>query len=291
MPSDGGKCAQLPIPNFLVIGDLKAGSSSLNHYLRQHPQVYTPENIKELRYFSFDSSNPYHLTAESTRVRSFDEYQAYFKNSGAALAVGESSPNYLRSPVAAQRIANEIPDVKLIVCLRNPADRLYSVHMMSYRSGSTNLTFEERAFRENCAWIKGNFYWADLKKYMDLFCPDQLKVILFDDLKSDAAAVTRDLYRFLGVDDTFVPDFSIQNQGGMPKNRFVFSSLIRAKRLVKRFARPPEFLARIWANVKTRSMYRQEMDAVTRRNVLAVFHDDIMRTQDLIGRDLRGWLE
>ena len=79
----------MAIPNFLVIGDLKAGSSSLHYYLRQHPEVFMPTGLKEIRYFSYDKENPYHLLAESSRVRHFDDYLKYFEQSGDAKAVGE----------------------------------------------------------------------------------------------------------------------------------------------------------------------------------------------------------
>jgi hypothetical protein len=90
-------------PNFLIIGAVKAGTTSLHSYLSQHPEIFMPQR-KELRYFAYDEENPYHVRARSTRVRTYDEYLSYFSSSSGRKAVGEASPNYLGSPGAAERI-------------------------------------------------------------------------------------------------------------------------------------------------------------------------------------------
>src|SRR5690606_31814547 len=101
------------------------------------------------RYFAYDPENSYHRRAASTRVRTFEDYLSYFDRAAGAAAAGEVSPNYLRSPGAAARIHARLPDVKLIVSLRNPADRLYSLHMMHLRKRSTNVPFDQRAFADD----------------------------------------------------------------------------------------------------------------------------------------------
>lgn len=277
-------------PTFLVIGDTKAGSTSLHSYLGQHPDVFVPRE-KELRYFAYDPENSYHRRAASTRVRTFEEYLSYFDAASGAAAVGEVSPNYLRSPGAAARIRSRLPDVKLIVSLRNPADRLYSLHLMHLRMRRTRMPFDQRAFADDAAWIKGNFYWHELDRYFRLFDRARIEVILFEDLAANPVGVTRSLYRFLGVDDAFVPATRVHNRGGMPRHRLLYSAMTRSKRAVERVMRPPERARAAWRRLHDRMLYQPPLDPKLRRQILDVCRDDIARTEALIGRSLGRWLD
>jgi hypothetical protein len=279
----------MPAPNFLIIGDVKAGSTSLNSYLKQHPDIFVPSELKELRYFSYDKENPYHVQAASARVKTFDEYLSYFDAAVANKAIGETSPCYLRSPTAAQRIRERLPNIKLVACLRNPAERLYSLYMMGYRGGTIKKSFAEHVFGQEAVWIKGNFYWPDLKRYFDLFEEEQIKIILFDDLKTKAEQTVKDLYGFLNVDDTFKPDFAVENKGGMPRNLYSHIFLVSSKRFLKKFYNPSPAFKRVWANIKAASLQEARIDPRTRVKILEVCREDILRTEELIKRDLSLW--
>lgn len=250
-----------------------------------------PADLKELRFFSFDPENPYQRTAKSTRVRSIEEYRQWFADAGDAVAVGEASPNYLRGPVAAQNIKDTLGNPRLIVSLRNPADRLYSLYLMGRRARSRNRSFEETAFSEDCAWIKGNFVWSDLQRFFRLFSSANIKVVLFDDLVRDAQSVTRDLYEYLNVDSDFVPDFAIKNLGGLPKSPGAYSIMMKAKNLLKRSGVKSDALRKAWSKYRDDALYKPTLDSGTRAKVLEVFRDDILRTQELIDIDLRLWLK
>lgn len=280
----------MTMPNFLIIGDFKAGTSSLYSYLRQHPQVYMPPQVKELRYFSFDAENAYQARARSTVVRTLEDYQSYFRDSGQALAIGEASPNYLRSPGAAARIQRQIPQVRLIACLRNPADRLHSAHQMRERSEGDKVPFDERLFGYDAAWIKANFYWLDLKRYFDLFDRSKICVILFDDLQSDPLRVAQEVYRFLGVDAAFEPDLTASNPGGIPASALAYRLMVALRRFVKRSGLASPQLRKAGGALEKKLLRRVPMDAKVRRQILEICRDDILRTQELIGRDLSLWL-
>jgi hypothetical protein len=162
--------------------------------------------------------------------------------------------------------------------------------MMNYRSGNTTKQFDEELFGHNAAFIKARFYWLDLKQYFDVFARNQIKVILFDDLKSDAMSVARDLYRFLEVDDAFSPDLKVQNEGGLPRNRALYRILSTGKRLLKRSGLVPEASKKLLKPIERKSLQKTQMDQQIRRKILEVCLDDIQRTQELIGRDLSAWL-
>lgn len=277
-------------PDFLIIGDLKAGTTSLHYYLGQHPDIFMPSQ-KELRFFAYDKDNPYHRRSPSYRVKNYDEYLGFFSNAKGAKMIGEASPNYLRSSGAANRIKDALPGVKLIVSLRNPADRLHSLYMMHYRGGDTKKSFDEQLFSHDSAWIKSYFYWHDLKRYFDHFGRDQIKVIIFDDLKDRTIDVIRDLYTFLSVDNTFVPNIEIRNKGGMPRNRFLFSMFTNLEKQARKLAYPPPVLRRMWANIKMKSLSNVEIDPLVREKIIEECYEDICRTQDLINRDLTAWFK
>ena len=278
-------------PNFLIVGDLKAGTTSLHSYLSQHPEIYLPPR-KELRYFAYDDENPFDARTKSRRARTLDEYLSYFADAGDEKAIGEASPNYLRSPGAAARIRKQLPNVRLIVSLRNPADRLHSLYQMLYRSGAMRQPLDEYLFGYDATTIKGNFIWPDLARYFQLFDREQLMVILFDELKDSAGAVAEKLYKFLGVESSFAPDLSPQNTGGIPRHVRVYSLLLRGRNAFKSaaVAPPPAYLKRAWSRYKQRALRPQELDPMIRRKILEVCTDDILRTEELIGRDLSIWL-
>ena len=280
----------LSLPNFLVIGDIKAGSTSLYHYLKQHPEIYMPEKMKELRFFSFDETSAYHRKAGSTRIRSEEEYEKWFEDAGTAKAIGEASPNYLRSPVAAENILRCIGAVKLIACIRNPADRLYSLYQMIHRTDARPISFEEKVFSENATWVKGNFLWPELQRFFDHFPREQIKVVLFDDLVQDPNTVLSELFRFLGVGYGFRPELGTKNRGGLARNPRLYGQLVSLKSIVKKIAEPPQFAKASWAKFRSSSLHKPRLDPGLRQAVLRICREDVLRTQALLNRDLSKWL-
>lgn len=281
----------MPSPNFLIIGDIKAGSTSLYHYLKQHPDIYMPSEVKELRYFAYDKENSYHIRSKSFVIKNYREYLEYFDKCRNEKAIGEASPNYLRSPIAATRISEKIPDVKLIACLRNPADRLNSLYMMHFRSGYTKEAFDARLFSENAAWIKANFYWSDLKRYFDIFDETQIKIILFHDLATRTKGTVKNLYDFLNVDSSFVPEFAVKNKGGMPRHRYQHAVMKSTVAHLKKYINPSPRVRQIWENMKSKTLKENKIDLQTKKKILEICKEDILRTQELIKRDLSMWFK
>jgi len=126
------------LPDFLVVGCQKCGTSSLHHYLASHPKVWSPEK-KELHFFDYyhDLGLPF--------------YKQYFSgqpDNVNGLLVGEATPEYIFHPYAAARIKKSLPDVKAIVLLRNPIERAFSAWSMGVRQGWEELSFENALLKE-----------------------------------------------------------------------------------------------------------------------------------------------
>jgi hypothetical protein len=279
----------MPLPNFLIIGDAKSGTTSLYAYLRQHPDVFMPRE-KELRYFAFDDDNPYHVRSRSFPVRTHAEYLRHFEDCDNERAIGEASPNYLRAPGAAEKIKAVLPAAKLIVVLRNHPERLYSAYLMDFREGRTSKQFDEAMFGSNAALIKARFYAPDLAEYFARFPAEQIKVILFDDLQANTPEVVRDLYRFLGVDDSFSPNFARENEGGVARSRVSYLALDKARKWLRRAGLTPAALKPFAKRLERSLLTKSRIDPHIRRKILEVCAADIRATQALIGRDLSSWL-
>jgi hypothetical protein len=204
------------LPDFLIVGAAKCGTTSLASWLDAHPQGFIAP-LKEVSYFALDH----------VYQRGPEWYATNFEQAGDARAVGEATPNYMFYPWSVERIARDLPAVRLIVCLRNPADRAYS-HYLHWRD---RLMFEHRSFAraidEELAagaseaaihqprrkppyfgYVARGRYAEQLERLEAAFGRERLHVVLLDDMRADPAAAYAGVCRFLGLDDSFTPDFS-----------------------------------------------------------------------------------
>lgn len=283
----------MTLPNFLIIGAHKCGTTSLHSYFKQHPDIYMPNKIKEARFFSYDDEDPVHRAKSRVifPVRTLKEYQALFDDAKNQNAIGEASPEYIRNTKAAERIHAVIPHAKLIASLRNPVDRAYSEYLMTVRSGRETRTFEQ-VCREESHWLQRNLYANNLQRYISVFKRQQIKIILFENLRDDTQGVIRECFRFLGVDEAFVPDIGKRhNQGGIPKNGALYRLLASGpvKRACRRLV--PERYRGVFTRLKENSLKAPPPVAEkTRRELMDYFQEDISRLEDLFQMSFSIWL-
>jgi hypothetical protein len=277
--------AAMPLPNFLIVGAPKCGTTSLYQYLRQHPDVYMSP-LKEPRYF------PCFGVLPGERVeRNRAEYERLFDGAKAERAIGEASPNYLHAPEAPERIAAELPNVKVIVSLRNPADRAYSSYLGRVRRGVEKRPIEA-ALQPGNYYFDTSLYHDALARYFATFGNSRVKVVLFDDLARDTAAALRDLCAFLDIAPNAAIDTQARhNVGLMPKwpalDRIAVHAATAARDLLPVSMRGTGLatrLRRLWLRPPP------PLPAALRASLLHAFEPDIRRTGKLIGRDLSGWL-
>lgn len=297
----------MTLPNFIVIGQMKAGTSSLHAYLRQHPDIFMP-SVKELRFFSevISEAGDRLLVDEDYRRRrimrgmpvTFAEYEKLFEAASGQKALGEASPEYANSQRAAEQIKKFIPDARLIVSLRRPSDRIYSYYQMMQRGGRTSGDFAT-VFREekNGGWIKGNLSYKGLSRYYELFGTSQIKPIKFDDLASRTQATLEEIFKFLDIDRNFRPDTSaVHNEGGDWRSPLLgrmsaafqgnWTLMQRVKNTVP---------AGVWnlakELVRKNKKRPPRLTPELRREVAEHFREDTLRLQELVGLDLADWLQ
>lgn len=276
----------MTLPNFLIIGAAKAGTTSLYHYLRQHPDVFMSP-IKETNWFEYEGQKD-----ERFVIRTREAYERLFDGVTSQRAIGEASPQYLNSSTAPARIDADLPGVRLIAALRNPADRAYSSYLNSLRAGVERRPLDE-AMRPGTRYVEQSLYHPRLSRYFERFERGRIKVIVYDDLAADPAAVMRDLFAFLGVDDTFAVDVSTRHNAAMlPRTLFLNWLLINAVAMFRRVF-PSALRGTGVAAWVQRPLLRppDPLPPSIRRRLLEHFCDDVAKTGDLIGRDLAGWLE
>lgn len=262
------------MPNFLIIGAAKAGTSSLYEYLKQHPQIWMSP-VKETNFFAFEGETlDFRGPGDQDWISSFsitkiEDYLNLFQGAENKIAIGEASPLYLYSPKAPERIRHYIPETKLIAILRNPVERAYSQFLMFLRDGREPLydfaeaiEQEETRILNNWEWawqyIRVGFYSVQLQRYFDTFDRSQIRVYLFDDFKTSPNSILQDIFQFLGVDNSFIPDMSIKHN-------------------VSLIAKHPK-------------LAEPTLDLQVRRRLVEVYQKDVLMLQDLLQRDLSKWL-
>lgn len=286
------------MPNFLIIGAQKAGTTALHRYLDQHPEVYMSP-VKETNFFALEGKRldfcgprDRDVLERSENVASMTDIEGYRRLFGGVAgekAIGEASPLYLCSPEAPGRIRRYVPEAKLVAVLRNPVERAYSGFLMMRACGREPIADFASALREEGRRAKDNwehswhykrmgFYHTQLKRYYDAFDRGQIRVYLHEDLDADTLGTLQNLFGFLGVDGTFVPDVSVRhNVSGVRKNGASPA--------------PPGEPDPLSAGLEERDILGPHPPPEVRSWLAAEYREDIRKLQDLIQRDLSGWLE
>jgi hypothetical protein len=275
----------MTLPNFLIIGAAKSGTTSLYQYLRQHPEIFMSE-VKETNWFAYEGQRDSRYS-----VRTAQEYERLFDGVTVERAVGEASPQYMKSTVAADRIAARLPGVRLVAILRNPIDRAYSGYLHSLREAKERRSVDE-AMRPGSRYVDQGLYYLQLSRYFERFDRGRINVLLYDDLAADPSVVMRSLYEFLGVDGAFAVDVSTRHNAGaiprLPILNWMLSKSVAAFRRV--FPSLPKGSG-IVARIKPRLLRPPDpLPPHIRRRLIDYFRDDVARTGELIGRDLSHWL-
>ncbi len=259
------------LPSFIILGAAKAGTTALYHYMNQHPQVGM-SRVKETNYFALEGESlDFRGPGDRDYIGRFsvttaDGYQDQFREARGR----RPSARPRRSTCTARRSRpawpGSPPGPSSIAILRDPVDRAFSafLHLVRDRRETTDdfaeaLRLEDGRVADYWEHIwhyrRMGLYHEQIRRYLDHFDRDQVRVLIYDDFRADPAGVLAELFRFVGVDPTFEPDMTTRhNASDVPEGR-----------------RPP---------------LRPEV----RAGLQARFRDEILALQDLLGRDLSGWL-
>jgi len=276
------------LPNFLIIGVPKAGTTSLYFWLKQHPEIYMSP-IKEPHYFS-QIENKDHIT-------DWDKYLSLFKGVKNEKAIGEASTSYfhfykISIPLIKEKLGDKI---KIIVILRNPVERAWS-HYMYYLKLNRKVGPPEEALKPSYIlndepwkvknpFIEFSFYSQPLKYWLNNF--KSVKVMLYDDLKNNPKKFIKDLYTFLEVDSSFTPTFEVRNVSGRPRNKLV-EKFLNIKLMQSLIPYIPLFIKEPMRNLLLK---KETIPENIKNQLLKYFYNDILETSRIINRDLSHWLQ
>ena len=290
------------LPNFFIIGAQKAGTSSVHHYLNQHPQIFMSPK-KEPQYFSFGRfmGSDKRLRKKTKMVYSWEDYIKLFSNVKEEVIIGESSTTYLINENAASGIVEKFPNAKLMAILRQPADRAYSQWLFNRKRFYEPLNnFNDALYPEKSRGIKykgqrfkyrenGKYYEA-LKRYLDIFSKNQILIVLYDELKEDPLNLLGKIQDFLELDSEFNFDVSVKyNVSGEPRNIIVdrLLRLIQPIRKDLEHKLPPKLVGFMGRHLMRRPKYPKDLI----KELTLEYKEDILKLQRLIEIDLSNWLK
>jgi Sulfotransferase domain len=273
------------LPTFLLIGAMKAGTTSLHEYLAEHPNVFM-SRIKELNFFTEAHNWP--------RGRSWYEEQ-FAEADGRIVAIGESSTAYTQYPKhkdVPDRIAALLPDARLIYLVRHPIERMRSHYLHDVALGKERQPIEQ-ALRRNPVYVDFSRYASQITQYLRCFSEDRLLVLDLRRLRDDRERTMSRVFRFIGVDPDFRPagleqrhNVSAERQRYRPtllslrRSRGVGSVLAMIPEPVKRMLRPVT-IQKLDPGSSIPDGLRRELEDELR--------PDVTRLRTYLGEGFDGW--
>lgn len=289
-------------PNFFIVGAGRSGTSSMESFLQQHPEVFMAR--RQINFF--DSDLHYRIPRLT-----FDNYLYRFRKAKNEKRVGETANTYLISKTAPYEIKKFSPNADIIIMLRNPVDNMFSVyhHQRTYFREDLDkfedaLEAEEdrkKGYRipKNIVIHESIFYrhrvkyTEFVKRYFDVFGPNKVHIIIFDEFKDDTKKVYKETCKFLGINESFSPNFEISNSYKKLRSKYLHLLMsIPKSHLIKKLilTMPDSWTTTLvrW-NQKT-DIERPVMNPVTRKKLQKEFSKEIKSLGTLIEEDLTYWL-
>ena len=284
------------LPDFLIIGAAKSGTTSLYKYLSRHPQIYLSA-IKEPQFFAVDSKYE----------RGIEWYSSLFNDARPEQICGEASTDYTKLPLypkTADRIVRHLPNVKMIYIMRHPVERAYSHYVHLERGRKIELTFKDYC-QKNSVCLDTSYYIQQIHHYLDLFPKESFLFLLMEDLIHNPDRTLRQICKFIGVDESI----SLTSNEPVTENsgnahfedtiRSKITSGIRALPLVETLKDTVPQKWRDFAyNLLQDSFYGRrikqqylapKMHSETRQWLLEKFKEPNQELAEFLNRDLSSW--
>jgi Sulfotransferase domain len=287
-------------PNFLLVGAAKAGTTSLHDYLGQHPDIFMSRS-KEPFFFTRDWG-----------PKNLKEYLELFADAIGKKAIGESSTGYLYSEESPKWIKSVLGNVRIIILLRNPAERAFSLYSWMVREGFEDaqsfaealkreiLRQSDASFRRTCPqfypdylYFTTGLYTEQVRRYLDIFGTTNVRIHLFEDLVSDPLCVCRDIFTFLEVNGDFTPRINIQNRGRVPVS-ISLQYWLREKSSRKIGFLPQRLRDKLIRELKALNVRHGREPKLDKHIEAALMHryrENILQLQTLLDRNLALWFE
>ncbi|SHE60207.1 Sulfotransferase domain-containing protein [Psychroflexus salarius] len=294
-------------PNTFLIGVQKAATTSIYNWLSQHPEVCAPIAMKDISFFT----RPMFY-----KEKGIDYLLKHYENCQEDQKIKlQGSVHYIFFEDALKRIKLFNPDAKFVLILRQPMERAISSFLYARKFNYEKLNFEDALeaekdrmltddlkIKSECTYINHGFYASQINRFLKHFSKDQLKVILYDDLKTEPEKTIKGIFKFLSINSNFTPVFNKHNKTGSVKSKFLQSFLLGENKIKKTivnkilpYVLSEEKKAKIrWKIIHLNTSNKKE-DIVINQDVVekynALFKDDILELEKLLNRDLSNWIK
>ena len=285
--------------DFFIVGAPKAGTTSLYHYLSEHPQVEMSSQ-KEPDYFSDKAINEQGMYYGKNRINTLDKYESLFVQKE-SVVYGEASVSYLFYENVAEDIKKYNPNAKIIIMLRDPIERAFSHYLMDYRLGLISDSFEnvlakiskhKNAHLFYQQYIEVSKYAKQIQRYLDFFKKENILFIDYEDFKKNVSKTVDQVYNFLNISTEFVADINTKhNTFIMPKNkiiRLIYSFVFLRKILTFLF---PTYLVKNIRVLLFKSDKKPELLKETRSLLSIIFNDDIKKMEEVLAKNYSKWIK
>ena len=284
--------------DFFIVGAPKSGTSSLYHYLSEHPQVEMSSQ-KEPNYFSDKAIHNQGMYYGKNRVNTLEKYESLFEQKE-SVVYGECSVSYLFYDNVAEDIKKYNPNAKIIIMLRNPIERAFSHYLMDYRLGLISDSFEniiaKKSKHKNThlfyqQYIEVSKYAKQIQRYLDFFEKENILFIDYDDFKKNGSEIVFQVYDFLNISTEFGANINTKyNAFAMPKNngiRFIYSFIFLRK--ILRYLLSKYLVKNISASL-FKVDRKPELSRETRSLLIKIFKDDIKKLEEILSNDYLKWI-
>lgn len=302
-------------PNLFCIGGMRCGTTTLYNYLFQHPQIFFPE-VKEPGFFlkqvAQEKSNRQLLTEDweienakkitSQRFQTWEEYQGLYEGAENVAYRGDAS-HYLYHPETIDHIKKTCNEsVRIVVCIRNPVERLFSEYLYQIRQGSDIRSFEEFLSAEGVesgkpmielpsrSRLSKGLFGKLLRPWMDAFAPPNFRAVFFEDLIGNPTQTLASIFEWLAISD-----FPLQKQhsqrSGRPRVAWL-AKLLQSKTIISSFLKklvPRVVRLRMRDSIYKRLLKKEKMSEATRKLLADYYSSDIRVLEDVFSRDLSSW--
>jgi len=295
----------MSLPNFIIAGATRSGTTSLYYYLNQHPEIGFP-TLKEPRYFSsigltLPQMGPGDNTVDENLVLDFHDYVKLYDNVNSYKRIGDASSEYLyHYDYSAESIYNTLGDIPIIIILRNPVERAFSAYNNLVRDGREKRSFEEGLMLEAeridnnwdmmWAYKSVGLYCRQVRKYLQVF--SNVHIILFEEFINDVERHLQLIYKFLDVSINVNVDTSVTySYSGAPKSSLLGLITSRNNKYLYPLRKAAiNFFSRAFLEKISRRIYSKSFINENVRNELNDFYlKDVICLEGLLSRDLSIW--
>ena len=273
----------MTLPNFLIVGAMKCGTSTLLSYMRQHREIYMAP--REVHFF--DRDHQYR--------RGIEWYEKQFASAQQQQhrAIGEKTPAYCFVPQAAERIHRHLPDARLIWIFRDPVARAYSNYWHFLRRGNERACFadaiakglqqEQRAGRSDCVYLNKGRYAEQIRNYLRFFPREQMLFLRFEDFFRDPSLLLGSVFAYIGVSpDEVIDTQHRRNTASLPRS----VSLVRWSKVLFKDTLPYRWIQKI--NKGPPTGYPPMSDEM-RELLQHYYRPHNQQLVELLGWDLSAW--